>query len=139
MGRRKSKKRVIKIRAPTVSKIFDCPFCNHSKTVECKLYEQQNPTKIPHSLKIPPHPNTKSHPLKPPNQHHIPTQKYIKYTEINVKILVASIVEYVQSHFKQSYIVSYPCTQSLNVFPFKPSSLPSYQRIDGVYNDNNQI
>eukprot|EP01083_Nonionella_stella_P069534 185408_1 len=37
MGRRKSKKRVIKMKAPTVSKIFDCPFCNHSKTVECKL------------------------------------------------------------------------------------------------------
>lgn len=78
MGRRKSKKRVIKIRAPTVSKIFDCPFCNHSKTVECKLYEQQNPTKIPHSLKIPPHPNTKSHLPEPPNLSSYPNKKIHK-------------------------------------------------------------
>eukprot|EP01083_Nonionella_stella_P014525 40773_1 len=42
MGRRKSKKRVIKMKAQSVSKIFDCPFCNHSKTVECKLDKRKN-------------------------------------------------------------------------------------------------
>ena len=108
MGRRKSKKRVIKIRAPTVSKIFDCPFCNHSKTVECKLYEHQNPNSLKKSLLIQ---TQKSHPLKTSKL----TSYYPSYTEINVKILVPSIVEYVQFNFKQLYIVSYPCTQSLNV------------------------
>jgi hypothetical protein len=54
MGKRKSKARVIKVarcvlrlaqqsltRSPcgsaSVAKVFDCPFCNHSKAVECSM------------------------------------------------------------------------------------------------------
>lgn len=37
MGRRKSKAKVIKKKRATVPKIFDCPFCNHAKCVECVL------------------------------------------------------------------------------------------------------
>ena len=37
MGKRKSKARVMKKTIQTVPTQFDCIFCNHAKTVECKL------------------------------------------------------------------------------------------------------
>ncbi len=37
MSKKKTRKRVIKTVVPKVSTIFDCPFCNHKKTVETKL------------------------------------------------------------------------------------------------------
>jgi len=38
MGKRKSaKKPVAKKRQSPVPTVFDCPFCNHEKTVECKI------------------------------------------------------------------------------------------------------
>jgi transcription elongation factor Elf1 len=37
MGKRKSKAKIMKAPPPKVEKVFDCPFCNHSKTVEVKL------------------------------------------------------------------------------------------------------
>lgn len=39
MGKRKSSKKAPPKRGPgKVPTIFDCPFCNHEKVVECKLY-----------------------------------------------------------------------------------------------------
>lgn len=37
MGKRKSKARVMTKKRKTTAEIFDCPFCNHTKTVECKF------------------------------------------------------------------------------------------------------
>lgn len=37
MGKRKSKKRVMKRVVAKVATVFDCPFCNHPGTVEAKL------------------------------------------------------------------------------------------------------
>lgn len=38
MGKRKSKStKIMKAPPPKVEKVFDCPFCNHSKTIEVKL------------------------------------------------------------------------------------------------------
>jgi transcription elongation factor Elf1 len=37
MGKRKSKARVMKKVVALVATVFDCPFCNHQKTVECKM------------------------------------------------------------------------------------------------------
>jgi transcription elongation factor Elf1 len=42
MGKRKSKARVMKKAVATVPTIFDCMFCNHSKTVECRLNQLNN-------------------------------------------------------------------------------------------------
>lgn len=38
MGKRKSKKRVVRKVVDKLATAFDCPFCNHSLTVECKMY-----------------------------------------------------------------------------------------------------
>ena len=39
MGKRKSSKvKVSKGPPPKVEKVFDCPFCSHSKTIEVKMY-----------------------------------------------------------------------------------------------------
>ena len=38
MGKRKSRSvKIMKAPPPKVEKVFDCPFCSHSKTVEVKL------------------------------------------------------------------------------------------------------
>jgi len=37
MGKRKSKARVMKKEKATVGTVFDCLFCNHKQTVECKM------------------------------------------------------------------------------------------------------
>ena len=37
MGKRKSSKRVQKSGRPKLEKVFDCPFCNHNKTVEVEI------------------------------------------------------------------------------------------------------
>ena len=37
MGKRKSKARVMKKERAAVDTIFDCPFCAHKQTVECKM------------------------------------------------------------------------------------------------------
>ena len=37
MGQRKNKKHVYKKAKPKVATSFNCPFCNHHKTVECKM------------------------------------------------------------------------------------------------------
>jgi transcription elongation factor Elf1 len=42
MGRRKSKAKVTKKVQMVVPKVFDCPFCNHSKTVECRIDSKIN-------------------------------------------------------------------------------------------------
>jgi transcription elongation factor Elf1 len=34
MGKRKSSRKVQKAPKPKLEKVFDCPFCNHNKTVE---------------------------------------------------------------------------------------------------------
>ncbi|CAG9334876.1 unnamed protein product [Blepharisma stoltei] len=34
MGKRKSSSKITKAPRPKLDRIFDCPFCNHSKTVE---------------------------------------------------------------------------------------------------------
>ncbi len=38
MGKRKASKKVAKKVQPKLETVFDCPFCNHTKTVEVKLY-----------------------------------------------------------------------------------------------------
>jgi len=44
MGRRKSAKRRLtpKKKQPPVPTTFDCPFCNHEKTVECKIDKEKS-------------------------------------------------------------------------------------------------
>mmetsp|Transcript_24333 Transcript_24333/g.26998 ORF Transcript_24333/g.26998 Transcript_24333/m.26998 type:complete len:86 (+) Transcript_24333:37-294(+) len=37
MGRHKAKARPLKKEKKKVPTIFDCPFCNHSQTVECRI------------------------------------------------------------------------------------------------------
>ena len=37
MGKRKSKARVMKKARSSVDTVFDCPFCAHKQTVECKM------------------------------------------------------------------------------------------------------
>ena len=37
MSKKKSRKRVVKVKVPKVATIFDCPFCNHKKSVEAKM------------------------------------------------------------------------------------------------------
>ena len=38
MGKRKSSRKVQKaVQKPKLDKVFDCPFCNHTKTVEVKF------------------------------------------------------------------------------------------------------
>ncbi len=37
MSKKKSRKRVIKTIVPKVSTVFDCPFCNHKKSVTVKM------------------------------------------------------------------------------------------------------
>jgi transcription elongation factor Elf1 len=38
MGKRKSRKtKIMKAAPPKVEKVFDCPFCDHQKTIEVKL------------------------------------------------------------------------------------------------------
>ena len=38
MSKKKSRRRVIKTIIPKVATVFDCPFCNHKKCVEVKMY-----------------------------------------------------------------------------------------------------
>jgi transcription elongation factor Elf1 len=42
MGKRKSKARVMKKARATVDTTFDCVFCNHKQTVECKMNYDTN-------------------------------------------------------------------------------------------------
>lgn len=42
MGKRKSKARVMKKARAGVDTMFDCPFCCHKQTVECKMSYQTN-------------------------------------------------------------------------------------------------
>lgn len=42
MGKRKSKQKVVKKVNAAVAKVFDCPFCNHSSSVECKINKKEN-------------------------------------------------------------------------------------------------
>merc|ERR1712107_562732 len=42
MGKRKSKKKIMKKKKRVVATIFDCPFCNHSNTVECTMDRKKN-------------------------------------------------------------------------------------------------
>ena len=37
MAKKKSRRKVVKIVQPKVSTVFDCPFCNHKKSVEVKM------------------------------------------------------------------------------------------------------
>ena len=37
MGKKKSRAKVMKAAPLKVQKVFDCPFCSHSKTVEVKM------------------------------------------------------------------------------------------------------
>eukprot|EP00294_Goniomonas_avonlea_P002264 CAMPEP_0114544120 /NCGR_PEP_ID=MMETSP0114-20121206/2709_1 /TAXON_ID=31324 /ORGANISM="Goniomonas sp, Strain m" /LENGTH=101 /DNA_ID=CAMNT_0001728483 /DNA_START=30 /DNA_END=335 /DNA_ORIENTATION=+ len=37
MGKRKSSKKIIKKERPKVITIFNCPFCNHERSVEVKM------------------------------------------------------------------------------------------------------
>ena len=37
MGKRKVSKKVVKKLQPKLDRVFDCPFCNHSKTVEVEM------------------------------------------------------------------------------------------------------
>jgi transcription elongation factor Elf1 len=37
MGKRKSKRKPQTKRKERLDKTFNCPFCNHEKTVECRL------------------------------------------------------------------------------------------------------
>uniref|UniRef100_A0A7S3F8G6 Transcription elongation factor 1 homolog n=1 Tax=Prasinoderma singulare TaxID=676789 RepID=A0A7S3F8G6_9VIRI len=37
MGKRKSSKVIKKVKREVVAKTFDCPFCNHERSVECKF------------------------------------------------------------------------------------------------------
>jgi len=42
MGKRKSAKKVAtKKKQPPVPTTFDCPFCNHEKSVECKIDKEK--------------------------------------------------------------------------------------------------
>ena len=38
MSKKKTRKRVLKTIIPKVETVFDCPFCNHKKSVEVKMY-----------------------------------------------------------------------------------------------------
>ncbi|CEP03153.1 Transcription elongation factor 1 like protein [Plasmodiophora brassicae] len=46
MGKRKSKKRVVRKVVDKLATAFDCPFCNHSLTVECKMKRSENVAEI---------------------------------------------------------------------------------------------
>lgn len=37
MTKKKGMKKVIKVKKEVVSTVFDCPFCSHSQTVQCKM------------------------------------------------------------------------------------------------------
>eukprot|EP00300_Choanocystis_sp_HF-7_P037478 c5363_g1_i2.p2 GENE.c5363_g1_i2~~c5363_g1_i2.p2 ORF type:complete len:120 (-),score=31.82 c5363_g1_i2:89-415(-) len=41
MGKRRSSKPPPKKKIPKLETVFDCPFCNHAKTVECKISRQK--------------------------------------------------------------------------------------------------
>lgn len=38
MSKKKSRRKVITVKQPKVSTVFDCPFCNHKQSVEAKMY-----------------------------------------------------------------------------------------------------
>jgi len=42
MGKRKSKKKVMKKKKEVVATVYDCPFCNHRKVVECSMNRKLN-------------------------------------------------------------------------------------------------
>lgn len=42
MAKKKSRAKVIKTKAETVSTVFDCPFCNYKKTVEVKIIKKES-------------------------------------------------------------------------------------------------
>ena len=42
MGKKKTKIKIMKAPALKVSKVFDCPFCSHSRTVEVKISRPKN-------------------------------------------------------------------------------------------------
>mmetsp|Transcript_28688 Transcript_28688/g.39993 ORF Transcript_28688/g.39993 Transcript_28688/m.39993 type:complete len:129 (+) Transcript_28688:85-471(+) len=46
MGRRKSKVKVVKKVRRKTAKIFDCPFCNHKRTVECSIDHKVKTAKV---------------------------------------------------------------------------------------------
>lgn len=42
MTKKKGMKKVIKKVKEHVAIVFDCPFCSHSETVQCKMYKLNN-------------------------------------------------------------------------------------------------
>jgi transcription elongation factor Elf1 len=60
MGKKKSRSvKIMKAAPPKVERVFDCPFCEHAKTVEVKLQRPQKKAmlkcricKVPYEVKI---------------------------------------------------------------------------------------
>lgn len=46
MGKRKSSRKVQKAPKPKLERVFDCPFCNHNKTVEVLLKKSETKASI---------------------------------------------------------------------------------------------
>ncbi|OMJ69030.1 hypothetical protein SteCoe_33362 [Stentor coeruleus] len=46
MGKRKSSRKVQKAPRPKLDRVFDCPFCNHNKTVEIMFKKQEHKASI---------------------------------------------------------------------------------------------
>jgi len=46
MGRRKSRKVQKAKPKPKVPSVFDCPFCNHAKSVSCTMRKESNSAKL---------------------------------------------------------------------------------------------
>lgn len=46
MGKRKSSRKVQKAPRPKLERVFDCPFCNHNKTVEVLFKKSESKASI---------------------------------------------------------------------------------------------
>lgn len=46
MGKRKSSRKVQKAPRPKLEKVFDCPYCNHNKTVEVSFKKAEQRASI---------------------------------------------------------------------------------------------
>eukprot|EP00741_Cyanophora_paradoxa_P007238 tig00001094_g7002.t1 len=46
MGKRAKKTKVVKAKRPTIPTSFDCPFCNHSGSVDVKIDREKNTGRV---------------------------------------------------------------------------------------------
>ncbi len=41
MAKKKTKQKVIKVKIPTLSTVFDCPYCNNKKSIHVKITKKE--------------------------------------------------------------------------------------------------